>query len=158
MALQGGVWRARGSQRLSSRLAAGTVNCCLVWQAAKPKRADGSPDGLRALLAEAGAGDVMVHGPVTRTLRVADAEAYWERFARAAPGTRGLLAQLAPETAAALRAQVVSTLEARFGAGMPVELQASAYFATGRKLTPFQAAVVAGTKRGAAGADDSKDV
>ena len=39
---------------------------------------------------------------------------------------------------------MISTLEARFGAGAEVQLEASAYFATARRLTDFQAAVAAG--------------
>ena len=114
------------------------------------RRADGSPSGLRALFAAAGAGDVQVHGPVTRTLRVASAAAYWDRFALGAPGTRALLDKLAPDTAAALKRRVIESLEERFGDG-EVALECSAYFASGRKLTPFQAAVVAGMPAEGAG-------
>ena len=106
------------------------------------KRIQGEPEALRALLAEAGAGDVMIHGPIARTLTQPSARAYWDRFALAAPGTRALLACCSAEQAALLRERVISVLEERFGVGNPVELDASAYLATGRKLTPFQAAIV----------------
>ena len=88
-----------------------------------------------------------MHGPVTRTLRAKDAQAYWDRFALGAPATRALLATLSPEAAAALRTCVIATLEARFGAGAEVLLDATAYFATARRLTDFQAAVAAGLAR-----------
>ena len=115
--------------------------------AARPTRADGSPAGLHALLEAAGATDIAVHGPVTRTLRAKDAQAYWDRFALGAPATRALLATLSPAVAGALRTCVVATLEARFGVGAEVQLEATAYFATARRLTDFQAAVAAGLAR-----------
>ena len=51
-------------------------------------RADGSPLSLTTLLEEAGFENVQVHGPVTRQLRVVDGAAFFDRFARGAPGTR----------------------------------------------------------------------
>ena len=113
----------------------------------KPKRADGSPAGLHALLQAAGATDIAVHGPVTRTLRAESAQAYWDRCALGQPPTRALLATLSPAAAGALRTCVIATLEARFGAGAEVQLEATAYFATARRLTDFQAAVAAGLAR-----------
>ena len=81
-------------------------------------------------------------------------QAYWDRFALGAPATRALLAALSPEAAEALHSRVISSLEARrdggcsplcpgcspvcaqarFGAGVEVALDASAYFATARTL------------------------
>ena len=104
-------------------------------------------DVLHALLEAAGATDIAVHGPVTRTLRTPNAAAYWERFALGAPGTRALLQTLTPAAADALRTRVLATLEKRFGVDGEVALEASAYFATARRLTAFQAAVVAGAER-----------
>ena len=51
---------------------------------------------LSALLRAAGL-EPHVRGPVTRTLTCGSAEAFWERFALGAPGTRALLARLGEE-------------------------------------------------------------
>jgi len=60
------------------------------------RRIDGSPAVLSALLRAAGL-EPHVRGPVTRTLTCGSAEAFWERFALGAPGTRALLARLGEE-------------------------------------------------------------
>ena len=100
-------------------------------RSAQTKRIDGSADGLRSMLLDAGLTDVTVHGPVTNQLITPSAEAYWERFARGAPGTKELLAGLPNDHVATLRSTVLERLRA-FGDG-PVALPASAYIVAGRK-------------------------
>lgn len=77
---------------------------------AVPKSARLGAEEVAELARELGLRDVRVVGPAVRTLQVASAEAYWERFSRGAPGTRALLAALAPTDADALKASVLARL------------------------------------------------
>mmetsp|Transcript_9166 Transcript_9166/g.23977 ORF Transcript_9166/g.23977 Transcript_9166/m.23977 type:complete len:285 (-) Transcript_9166:68-922(-) len=95
-------------------------------------RLDGSPDALKALLAESGFEDVDVTGPHAKDLVVDSAEAFWDRFASGAPGTQKLLASLEEDEVRELRAKVVARLQAEFGSNA-VSLPCAAYYASGRK-------------------------
>lgn len=86
---------------------------------------------VEAALRSLGLAAVRVHGPIRRTLRTPSAQAYWERFALGAPGTRALLASLPANEAGALRAGTLEALCGRFGGEQSeVSLEAAAYVVT----------------------------
>jgi hypothetical protein len=99
-------------------------------------RIQNSVSSLRDLLSSAGLESIRVIGPLTHHLRCPTAEAFWTRFALAAPGTRHLLSSLSPAQQAVLRSAVIESLRARFGQG-EVEVPASAYVAVGVARQPL---------------------
>eukprot|EP00536_Pseudo-nitzschia_multiseries_P008031 jgi/Psemu1/19381/gm1.19381_g len=121
-----GVFRDVASELLPGDLAA----------AGKPKRIDGSIDGLTRAMEAAGFVSVRVVGPVTKTLRLESPSAYFDRFAKTSPPTVAVLRSLDEPTRSAFRRRVEEVAEERGGRGRAdgsVALDASAYLAYGTK-------------------------
>ena len=94
-------------------------------------RANGSPESLIHLLAQAGfTNKPTIRGPITRPLIMKDPESYFERFARGAPGARQLLSVLSPEDSLKLKSTVILLVDARSNKSRPIILPASCYFAS----------------------------
>eukprot|EP00977_Amphora_coffeiformis_P030098 scaffold44671_cov183-Amphora_coffeaeformis.AAC.3 len=112
---------------------------------AEIRRITGSPAALKKLLEDAGFVDIYIEGPVWRTLRVASAEVYFDRFACGSPNTRTKIEKLAQlpsssndcavDRVAALKKKVMELAEARGGGyeDKSIQLPAAAYFAYGTK-------------------------
>ena len=97
-------------------------------------RADGSPASLNEMLVESGFENVVIRGPVTRSLEMGSAELFFERFAKGSPGAVKSLASMTEEERAKLKAKVMELATARSNAPPPqISLDASAYFATATK-------------------------
>lgn len=111
--------RARGQQ----------ANPALLEASHPPRRK--TPQEVEHSLRALGLQQVHIHGPFSSHLTTPNAEAYWQRFALGAPGTRSLLAVLQARDADALRANVIASLSQRFGGeDAPVDLEARAYVVT----------------------------
>ena len=128
------AWGASDETEAFQQIPAAARECLDEAEARKwrpeARRIHGSAERLTALLESAGLEQVRIVGPVTRTCVVADARAYWLRFAEGSPGTREKLAALSADRAAALQAAVEARMRARFGDG-EIALPASAYIAVG---------------------------
>jgi hypothetical protein len=98
----------------------------------KHKRIQGSEPVLRALLEEAGACDIRISLPTQRMLTVANAQAFYDRFAQGTPTYQHMLARLDAATLQRLHAKIVDPLRARFGDGA-VSLPASAFLCAANK-------------------------
>lgn len=97
-------------------------------------RITGSPPLLTSLLQEAGFDEILIVGPVSRTLKMDSAQAYFDRFALSSPKVRERLENLPRDTAERIE-QTVKKLATERG-GCPdgsIELVSNAYFAYGRK-------------------------
>lgn len=117
-------------------------------QHGKPRRITGSPQTLTELLSGSGFRSISVRGPITRTLRVPSAEAYYDRFAKGSPNIKALLSKLDPQGEERLKSKVMELAVDRGGVrlsddtlgrpqskftAVPIEIPSSAYFAYGTK-------------------------
>ncbi|KAL7547597.1 hypothetical protein ACHAWF_010912 [Thalassiosira exigua] len=100
----------------------------------KPRRITGSVATLEALMEDAGFVDVVVSGPVTKTLVVSSPEEYYNRFALTSPPNMEMIASMDEETLAKFRTRIMETAIARGGRkDGSVAIDCSAYIAYGRR-------------------------
>jgi ubiquinone/menaquinone biosynthesis C-methylase UbiE len=98
-------------------------------------RLAGSKDVMEELLVQAGFDEIKIVGPVARTLHVASASAYFERFYRASSKVRDAIDGLDDERVAKQVRERILELAAQRG-GQPdgsIQLEAMAYFGYGEK-------------------------
>lgn len=100
----------------------------------KPRRISGSVAALTTLMEGAGFVDVIVEGPMVKTLVVASPAAYYDRFALTSPPNADMIARMDDATRIKFRSRVMEMAKARGGQeDGTVALDSAAYIVYGRR-------------------------
>ena len=100
----------------------------------KPDRIAGSPEALQNLLGGANFRNVDIVGPISHSIHVPSAEAYYDRFALTSPNTRRVLEKLDESKRAEVKAKVMELAKERGGQqDGSISIPSMAYFAYGTK-------------------------